>query len=183
MPLFPPGSPNELREFLRERFPPERLRRVASADYDRDGDGIAQEFKRNLDTGLYGYTGDGNPYEVALMQRHDMTADRPLDELFGAWWLGTFCSDPKNFVLINNLAPWGVDSLLGMVVRGCGELGEEAAKAANASIPFVRFVRSRTEFAEESHFDDALAALEAIKCLGAAGAKTERYQKFIARFA
>lgn len=182
MSSFRPASPDLLRTFLRDRFSPERLRRVASADYDRDGDGIAQEFRRNLDTGLYGYTGDGNPYECTLMQRHDSTPDRPLNELFGAWWLGTFCSGPEHFALIDNLAPGGVDSLLHMLVRGCGELGDDAAMAAHATLPFVNFVYARTPLADEAGFSDAIRALEAIERLGSEAVKTERYQRFIAKF-
>jgi hypothetical protein len=155
---------------------------VASADFDHDGDGISQEFRRNLDTGLYAYSGEGNPYECALMQQHDMTADRPLNELFGAWWMGAFCSDPENAVLIDNLAPWGVDSLLHMVVRGCGELGPDAAKAAHAALPCVGFLRTLTVFEREASFGEAIAALESIERLGTAGVATGEYQTFLAKF-
>lgn len=171
-------TPDLLRVFLRDRFTPERLRRVASADYDRDGDGIAIEFRRNLETGLYTYRGDGNPYECALMQRYDMTPDRPLNELFGAWWMGAFCSDPDHFVLIDNLAAGGVDSLLYMVARGCGELEHEAKAAAHAALPFVMYLRTRTPFAESASFDEAIAALEAIERLGTAAKTTGRYLGF-----
>lgn len=154
---------------------------MASADYDRDGDGISQEFRRNLDTGLCAYSGEGNPYECSLLQRHDMSADRPLNELFGAWWIGAFCSDPEHFVLIDNLAPRGVDSLLHMVVRSCGELGPDAAKAAHAALPFVGFLRTRTPFEYEASLSEAIAALESIERLGAAGVATGRYQTFMAK--
>lgn len=170
-----------LRMFLRDRFTPQRLRRVASADYDRDGDGIAMEFRRNLDTGGYAYAGPGNPYECANMQRFDSTADRPLNELFGAWWLGAFCSDPDLFVLIHNLASGGVDVVLRMVVRGCGELGDEAAAGARAAIPFVRFLHARTPYPEEASFHQAIAALEAIERSGSAGQRTARYVEFMQR--
>lgn len=164
MSLPPPPSPDPLREFLRSRISPMRLRRIASADYDRDGDGIAQEFQRNLDTGLYNYAGDGNKYECALMQQHDMTSDRPLNELFGAWWLGTFCSDPEYFTLIENLTPGGIDTLLQMVVSSCEKLGDDAPHAARAALPFIHFLRPRTPFAEEANnFDWAIVALNAIE--------------------
>lgn len=176
-----PATPHPLRAFLRARLSHERLRRISSADYDRDGEAIAEEFRRNLDTGQSGYTGGGNPYECALMQRHDSTPDRPLNELFGAWWLGAFCSGPEHFVLIDNLAPRGIESLLHMVVRGCAELQHDAAKAAHAAIPFVRFLRARTPSPNRGACDTALAALEAIERLGPAAARTERCQSFMTR--
>lgn len=173
-----PVTPDPLREFLRGRFSSERLRRVASADFDRDGQAIADEFRRNLETGAYTYDGDGNPYECALMQKYDTTPDRPLNELFGAWWLGTFCSDPEHFVLIDNL---GVESVLHMAVRGCAGLGPEAAEAAHAALPFVAFLHSRTPFTDDDEFFRlATRALEALERLGTAGTKTGRYQEFIA---
>lgn len=177
-----PASPELLREFLRARLTPERLRRIASADYDRDGEGIAAELAKNLATGEYGYEGDGNPYEVALLQRHDSTGERPLNELFGAWWMGAFCSEPDYFVLIENLAAYGVESLLHMVVRGCGELGEDASKAAHASIPFVLFVKSRTPDAELVDFAGAIGALEAVERLGAECGRASRYQEFVTKY-
>jgi hypothetical protein len=178
-----PITPDPLREFLRDRFSPERLRRLARADYDRDGDAIAREFGRNLETGVYRYAGEGNPYECALMQRNDMTPDRPLNELFGAWWLGAFCSDPEHFWLIQNLGASGMGSLLRMVVRGCGELGDDAAAAAHAALPFVGFLRSRTPDVDEEGFGMAIRALEAIESMGTAGANTERYRNFMAAVA
>lgn len=181
MSSYRPETPDLLRVFLRDRFTPSRLLRVASADHGRDGECISLEFRRNLDTGLYGYSSDGNPYECALMQRHDMTPDRPLNELFGAWWIGAFCSGPDHFVLIDNLASGGVDSLLHMVVRGCGELGHDAAAAAHAAIPFVKFLHARTPFAEEASFDEAVAALEAIERSGTEAKKTGRYQAFMTK--
>ena len=174
-----PQMPPEL--ILKGAFTPERLRRVASANYDYDGDGIYLEFRQNLDTGLFAYAGDGNPYECALMQRHDMTSDRPLNELFGAWWIGAFCSEPEHFVLINNLAIGGVDALLHMVVRGCGELGHDAAAAAHAAIPFVRFLQGRTPFPEEASFDEAIAALDAIERLGSVAKETGPYLVFMTK--
>jgi hypothetical protein len=174
MSTFRPVTPDLLRAFLRDRLTPERLRDIASSDYDRDGDGIAQEFTHNLNTGEYSYSGEGNPYECAMMQGFDTSSDSPLNALFGAWWIGTFCSDPENFVLIDNLGLYGVDELLYMVVRGCGELGDDAAKAAHAAIPFVLFLRARTPFAEEARFDGAIADLEAIEQLGSAGGETTR---------
>lgn len=174
-----PASPDPLRCFLRERMSPTRLRRAASADYDCDGDGICEEFKRNLDTGAFGYVGHGNPYECALMQRHDMTSDRPINELFGAWWIGTFCSNDRDFVLIDNLSSHGVDSLLHMVVRGCGELGDDARLAARAARPFIAWLSARTPGAEDASFSEALAALEAIERLGNDGTTAEAYRSFM----
>lgn len=174
------SSPDPLRVFLRERFSPERLRYVASADYERDVDGIAEEFRKNLDTGVCSYTGEGNPYECAQMQPYDTGPDRPLHELFGAWWLGTFCSDPGSFVFIENLGLGGVRCLLRMVLRGCGDLGSDSAAAACAALPFVAFLRSRTPFVDEANFDLAVAALEAIERWGTAGTTTAEYRKFIA---
>lgn len=173
-----------LREFLRERFTPERLRYAASADYDFDGDAIAEEFRHNLETGHYTYARtEGNPYACAVMQQHEMTSERPLYELFGGWWLGTFCSDPGYFVLIDNLGvPNGVDALLHMVVRGCGELGQDARKAAHAAIPFVYFLQSRTPPESGGSFSEAVAALEAIERLGTDGMKSGRYQGFMTKF-
>lgn len=179
MSSFRPVTPDLLRVFLHDRFTPERLRRVASADYDRDGYGIYLEFSRNLETGQHAYAGDGNPYECAMMQRHDMTSDRPLNELFGAWWMGVFCSDPEQFVLIDNLDIGGVDTLLHMVVRGCGKMGPDAAAAAHAAIPFVMFVQARTPFSEQASFAEAIAALEAIEKLGINGEKSGRYLAFM----
>lgn len=182
MPSYRPSTPDLLRAFLRGRLSFERLRRIASADHERDSDAIALEFMRNLDTGQYSYSGVGNPYECVLLQQNDGTADRSLDALFGAWWLGTFCTDPASFVLIGNLAPRGVDSLLFVVVRGCGGLGAETAQAAHAALPFVSFVRSRTPDASQHAFDQAHDALEALERLGVEGTKTERYRGFMRMF-
>lgn len=152
---------------------------MASADYDRDGDGIAREFAHNLDTGLYTYAGDGNPYECAMLQRHDTTSNRALDELFGAWWLGTFCSAPNHFFLIDNLGIGGVDQLLHMVVRGCGKLGADSRAAAHAAIPFIRFLQGRTPHPASASFGEAIAALKAIESSGTAAQTSGRYLAFM----
>lgn len=179
MSSFEPITPDHLRAFLRERLTPAQIRRMASADYDRDGDGIAREFAHNLETGLYTYAGDGNPYECAMMQRHDTTSNRPLDELFGAWWLGTFCSAPNHFFLIDNLGVGGVDQLLHMVVRGCGELGADSRAAAHAAIPFSRFLQGRTPHPESASFGEAIAALKAIESSETAAQTSGRYLAFM----
>jgi hypothetical protein len=182
MPSCPPISPDLLRKFLRDHVSAERLQRIATADRT-DGSDNVQQFIHNLETGsLTLSSGNGNPYECALMQRHDLTAEHPLNELFGAWWLGVFCSDHQNFVLIDNLAPFGVGSLLHMVVRGCGELGKDAHAAAAAAVPCVRVLQSRTRHADRTVFRKAIAALEEIERVGPAALRSLRYQEFIEEF-
>lgn len=158
------------------------IRRIASADYDFDGDRIADAFQRNLDTGTYEYSGKGDPYECALMQRHDMTDQRPMNEIFGAWWLGTYCSDPECVTLIHNLGSDGVASLLYMLVRGCGEVGGQSTHAAHAALPLVEFLRARLAPADASVFDMAVEALEAIERRGKDGVSSGRYLAFMERF-
>ncbi|MBX3389000.1 MAG: hypothetical protein KF691_06045 [Phycisphaeraceae bacterium] len=116
------------------------------------------------------------------MQTHDETPDRPLNELFGAWWLGTFCSEPEHFVLIDNLVPSGVGSLLYMLVRGSAELGPESALAAQAALPFVKFLHARTPFADEAAFAEAIGALETIERFGSAGSDAWQFQVFMKKF-
>lgn len=173
------ASPDPLRTFLRERLSPEQIRNIASADYDNDGDGIAEEFHRNLDTGLFSYSGEGNPYECALLQTYSKSPDRPLYELFGAWWIGAFCSEAEHFVLIDNLVEGGVDALMRRVIRGCAECGADAALAAKAALPFVHFVRDRTPFVEEARFPDAIAALDQVVRHGSESVKTPEYIRFM----
>ena len=182
MPSCPPISPDLLRKFLRDRVIEERLQRIATADRT-DGSDNVQQFIHNLETGsLKLPSGFGNPYECALMQRHDLTTERPLNEPFGAWWMGVFCSDQQNFVLIDNLAPHGVGSLLHMVVRGCGELGNDSHAAATAAIPFVRFLQSRTRHADRTVFRSALELLQEIEHLGPAALASWRYQAFVKQY-
>lgn len=172
---FGPVSPHPLREFLRTHCSDERLARCATADYGRGAESIAAEFRHNLETGEYAYAGDGNTYECALMQRYDETTDRPLNELFGAWWMGAFCSSPEHWVLIDNLGMGGAGALLWMVVRGCSELGELSRPAAHAAIPFVRYIRERDPYPAGDMYDAVVAALEAIERLGPDGVRSERF--------
>ncbi len=181
MPSHRPATSDHLRVFLRDHLTQAQIRRIASADYDFDGDEIADEFRRYLNTGSHQYAGRGNLYECALMQRHDMTEQRPMNEIFGAWWLGAFCSEPHCLTLIHNLGSDGVASLLHMLVRGCAELREGSSQAAHAALPFVDFLRLRLEPSDASVFDLAIAALEAIERYGPEGARSGRYQAFMER--
>jgi hypothetical protein len=113
------------------------------------------------------------------MQAYFEGPARPLYELFGAWWIGAFCSAPEHFVLIQNLPQ---ATLLGMVVRGCTDLGEDAKRAAHAAIPFVLWLRSRDPHPvdqapyEGDLYEKAVRALEAVEKLGSAAMNTARWQ-------
>lgn len=176
-------STEALRLFLRARLTPEMLLDIANNDYGFDAKAIADAFRCSLDTGFFDYDGHGNPYECALLQRH---IPNPLSMIFAAWWLGTFCSDPDRFVLIDNLIPNGVDCLLHMLVRGCGELNEGADIAARAAFPFVNYIQERTNADEyvdrEPNFAGAAAALRAIERLAHAGMQSAEYRDFISHF-
>jgi hypothetical protein len=57
--------------------------------------------------------------------------------LLGAWWMGRFCTDPQWRVLVDNFG-WG--RLLAMLADASRSIGP---KAAQASLPFVMWLRER----------------------------------------
>jgi hypothetical protein len=175
-PSHRPATPDHLRMFLQAHLSEDRLHRIARADYGRDAGGIGREFKHNLQTGQYTYAGDGNPYECALLQRHTDADGLPLNELFGAWWIGAFCSGPDTFFLIDNL---GVKTLLWMTIHACAHLGPRSSSAAHAALPFIAFLRARDAHPYAELYDKAVRALEAIERHGPGVTSTSRYTDFM----
>jgi hypothetical protein len=148
-PIFSPHRPvstEPLRLYLAKILSAEDIDWIAGANYGRAQAELAAGFHSELAGGPYGHMEhEGNAYECCILMFHD---ERARLRLFAAWWIGTFCSDEQNVVLIENLTThvdkyvWyaGFESLVWELGSACSELG---AVAAHASIPFVAWLYER----------------------------------------
>jgi hypothetical protein len=129
--------------YLAKHLSAEDIDWIAGADYGRAQAELAAGFRSELAGGPYGHMEhEGNAYECCTLM---FFSAKPLHRLFAAWWIGTFCSDERNVVLIENMSThvdryvsyWGFRALVWELAAACRELGPAAV---HASLPFIAYL-------------------------------------------